>query len=44
MKKDVVKLRKWHRNKGKPISDELQEKAIRRVEDSLNELLFGKKR
>jgi len=39
MKKDIVKLRKWQRKKGKPISEVLQEKAIRRVEDSLNELL-----
>ena len=42
---NVNKLREWHRKKGTPISQEkqkeIQEKAIRKVERSLNSLLQG---
>jgi hypothetical protein len=40
---NVKKLREWHRNKGTPISQkqqkEIQEKAVKKVEQSLNKLL-----
>jgi hypothetical protein len=41
---NVKKLREWHRNKGTPISQkqqkEIQKKAVRQVEESLNKLFF----
>jgi hypothetical protein len=43
---NVSKLKEWHRNKGTPIPKELQkeiqEKAVKKVEQSLNKLLSQK--
>jgi len=34
----LKRLKKWHTKKGKSPSKKMQEKALKRVEDSLNEL------